>query len=113
MKNAAFIFCFASALMMKAQDVLDIPRISIIEFDGEVSEEEWGRIPKLPMIQHLPVLGVDPTEKTDVYFAYDDQYIYLAGRMYFDDVSELQNTTKQRDALEGSTEYFWARSRHI
>lgn len=106
MKSALFFFFASAFFTLIGQDILKIKKIEAMDFDGIVDETEWSAVPTLSLLQHQPVLGKEPTEKTDVYLAYDDQYLYLAGRMYYENPSNMQNTTKERDAFEGSTEYF-------
>jgi hypothetical protein len=85
---------------------MQVRRIENIEFDGIVDESEWANVPLLPLRQQNPIFDTNPTELSEVFFAYDDEYIYLAGRLYYEDPSTMQSTTKLRDANEGSTEYF-------
>ena len=60
----------------------------------------------MPVIMHSPTFGDDLTEETQMYLGYDEDYLYLAGRLYYKDINNLQSTSKKRDAMEGSTEYF-------
>lgn len=90
-----------------AQDEYVVNRLSHpLQFDGIVSEQEWEGIDPLPVIMHSPTFGGDLTEETQMYLGYDEDYLYLAGRLYYKDINNLQSTSKKRDAMEGSTEYF-------
>lgn len=58
-----------------------------IKVDGILSEEAWKSEGFGGFVQSDPHDGEDPTEKTLVWLAYDDQAIYVAARM-FDSVPE-------------------------
>ncbi len=93
-------------LMVSSQDFLQLAYLqNSLDFDGIVNESEWQHVEGLPLVQHQPVFGKEPTEETDIFVGYDDQYLYLAARMYYRDPGDMQNTTKKRDAMVGSTEY--------
>jgi len=77
-----------------------------IDFDGWVTEEEWGEVPLMPYEMQLPSLGGTPSQLTEARLAYDDEYIYFAGRMYDDDMDAMMAKTKRRDALTGVTQFF-------
>ena len=90
-----------------AQDEYVVKRLSIpLQFDGRVEDSEWQGFKPLPLTMHAPTFGGDLTEETQMYLGYDEDYLYLAGRLYYKDINDLQSTSKKRDAMEGSTEYF-------
>jgi len=54
-----------------------------INIDGILDEEVWQGKPSVDFfIQRDPVEGVEPSQKTVVYIAYDDDALYVAARMY-------------------------------
>ncbi|MBK8562229.1 MAG: carbohydrate binding family 9 domain-containing protein [Saprospiraceae bacterium] len=77
-----------------------------VNLDGHVDEAAWDAVPTIHFIQQIPQYGQPSTERSDIFLAYDDQYLYMAGRMYLSDSSLYRATTYKRDALEGSTDYF-------
>ncbi len=77
-----------------------------VNFDGHVDEATWDAVPPTPFIQQVPQYGQPPSERSDIFLAYDDEYLYMAGRMYLSDSSLYRGTTFKRDATEGSTDYF-------
>lgn len=77
-----------------------------VSFDGRVDEAAWESVTPTKMEQQLPNFGLPPTERSEVFLAYDDDYLYLAGRFFLSDSSLYRATTYKRDALEGSTDYF-------
>ena len=92
---------------LSADDILEVRRLtSPIQFDGWVEEEEWGHIEVFDLKMQVPNLNAEPTEITEIRLAYDDEYIYLAGRMFESDIANMMANTKKRDALTGSTQWF-------
>jgi len=108
MNILAYIFCLLVFISKTiAQEPFIVPRLSApLVFDGVVNGQEWEGIEPLPVIMHSPTFGGDLTEETQMYLGYDEDYLYLAGRLYYKDINNLQSTSKKRDAMEGSTEYF-------
>ena len=90
-----------------AQERLVIQRLTApVQFDGISNEDAWKHIDPLPMIMHAPVFGKQPTEKTEVFLAYDDIYLYMAGRLYQTDPEMVQATSKKRDFMGPNSDWF-------
>src|ERR1035437_3306029 len=54
-----------------------------ITIDGILDEAAWQGAPSVDLfIQRDPVEGVEPSQKTVVYVAYDDNALYFAARMF-------------------------------
>jgi hypothetical protein len=54
-----------------------------ITIDGILDETVWQGNPSVDLfIQREPVEGIEPSQKTAVYIAYDDDALYIAARMY-------------------------------
>jgi hypothetical protein len=53
-----------------------------IHIDGIFTESVWQRAGTTGFLQLEPVEGAQPTERTEVWVAYDDDAIYVAARMY-------------------------------
>ncbi len=80
------------------QPPIEIKRLDgTIEFDGMPFEEAWEAVEPFPMTQQLPNYGAEPTEHTEVRITYDDEYIYLGGRLYDSDPEGIHPATYQRD----------------
>jgi len=45
----------------------------------------------------IPNFGSEPSESTEVLLGYDDDYLYVAGRLYDSEPSKIQSTSLQRD----------------
>lgn len=77
-----------------------------IVLDGMSTEPAWQEIRPLPLITQTPIFGKPPSEKTVVLAAYDDHYLYLAGRLYDSEPSGIQGTSKRRDDLGPGNDWF-------
>lgn len=74
---------------------------SKIEFDGVVNEAAWDAVQPIPMFMFSPGFLAPLTERTDVRIAHDDRYLYVAGRLYDSDVTQIRTNTFYRDAYSG------------
>lgn len=89
----------------QADSLFRLPRIEGILFDGHVDEPAWERIPPVPLVQYEPNAGAQPTEKTEIRFAYDDEYFYGSIRAYDRDPSGIRGNSLYRDRLAGSDHF--------
>ncbi|MFB0565279.1 MAG: DUF5916 domain-containing protein [Candidatus Aminicenantaceae bacterium] len=95
------------ALPEEKKEQLVLQRISgPVTLDGFSDEEAWKGIKPLPMVMHLPNFGNPPTEETVALIGFDDEYLYVAGRLYDKEPSKIMAMSKKRDYLEGNTEWF-------
>lgn len=76
-----------------------------VKLDGVIDEHAWESIPALPMIQHLPRFGERPSERTEIRVAYDDDYIYMAARLYDSHPEGILAGGMQRDRLSLSNDW--------
>lgn len=83
-----------------------IRRTGPISIDGILSEQEWHRAGIDRFTQHDPVEGSQPTEKTEVWIAYDDAAIYIAARMYDRAPDSIVARMGRRDA-DLSSDWFY------
>jgi len=77
-----------------------------ITLDGIIDEEQWLNIEPLPLVMHSPTFKGELTQRTEIRLAFDDDYLYVSGRMYDDDAEAIQANSKKRDAQTPSTEWF-------
>ena len=78
-----------------------------ISLDGAVDEPVWSTaIPATGFVQRDPVEGVAPTERTEVFVLYDDDYLYIGAILYDSDPSGIKAFQKQRDAGLGTDDRF-------
>lgn len=69
--------------------------------DGLSNEPGWQRISTLPFFVLQPVWGQTPTEKTELKVAYDDHYLYVAGRNYAQEPGKIVSRNLVRDGWRG------------
>ena len=74
-----------------------------ININGKLSEEFWQYAePATGFIQKDPIQGAEPSQKTDVYFLYDDNNLYIGARMHRDDPETIQAYVARRDNMGNS-----------
>ncbi|MCB9272844.1 MAG: carbohydrate binding family 9 domain-containing protein [Lewinellaceae bacterium] len=92
---------------LTGQEIVDATRLSgTIAIDGVLDENAWLDVVPLPYKMQVPLFGVEPSERAVVLLAYDDEYLYLGGKLYLSSASYLRPTTYKRDAMDGTTDYF-------
>ena len=79
-----------------------IPRItSSPEIDGIIEDEEWaGAFQTKEMLQTSPGNNTEPTEKTEVFMASDQDNIYIAARCYYQNIESMRLHHCSRDEME-------------
>ncbi|MDH5386464.1 MAG: hypothetical protein OEY18_17320, partial [Candidatus Aminicenantes bacterium] len=98
---------FATFLRADSPGRLVIRRVdSPIKLDGLIDEPAWENLEPLPHVEHAPNFGEEPSERTVVFVGFDDDYLYLAGRLYVSDPSFIQGPTKKRDTTTPSNDFF-------
>jgi len=101
------------SLPLKSDDLIKflkqyvIPRIhEKVILDGMSNEPAWKNIKPLDFVMHRPHFGQPPSEKTEVLIAYDEEYLYVAGRLYDQEPDKIQANSKKRDSSDPSSEWF-------
>jgi len=88
-------------------DQLVLPRINgPVTLDGLSNEPAWEGIESFPVVMHMPNFGAEPSERTEILVAYDDDFLYVAGRLYDREPSKIQANSKKRDSQDPSSEWF-------
>lgn len=104
------IFTFLFLLLTfttRAQDNVKIPALSSeIEFNGLVNEPAWKMSQKLPLVMHFPVYNNPPSEQSEVYMTFDNDYLWIGAILYYDDVSNIVSTSKKRDEESENSDSF-------
>ncbi len=77
-----------------------------ISLDGLSNEEAWEDIIPFNPVMQRPVFGEEPSEKTEILLAYEDDYLYVAGRLYDKEPDKILGTSYKRDAGNASSEWF-------
>ncbi|MDZ7756733.1 DUF5916 domain-containing protein [Rhodohalobacter sp.] len=71
--------------------------------DGTMTETGWGKANMATgFTQHTPNTGEPASQKTEVCFLYDDDYLYIGARMYDDNPDQIAATLFRRDGNEYS-----------
>lgn len=104
------LFPFASITSVSGQageTYLEIPRIKgNVVFDGICNEASWDSIPGIPMTMFKPNHGSSPTERSDIFVSFDDEYFYVGARLYYQNGSTIRSTSKKRDGADGGGDNF-------
>ena len=88
----------AQNLESKINEPIKIKRIkSPVELDGLSNEPSWEGIESFPMLMRTPNFGNEPSERTEILMVYDDDYLYVAGRLYDSEPLKIQSTSFKRD----------------
>lgn len=91
---------FVSISLLAQMPKQNIQRLaSPIEFDGKVSNEEWGSVDTLSLISHWPSYSETPNVRTLFRVAYDDNFLYFSAVCY-DKPGQRQGPTFERDRWE-------------
>ena len=79
-----------------------LPRLNApIVLDGPSQEPAWEAIAPLPLTMFEPVFGGEPTERSEIRVAYDDTYVYAAGRLYDSEPAGMRGNSLYRDRYSG------------
>jgi len=72
-----------------------------IRLDGVVDEAAWTGTEPMQMTMFQPTAGAPPVQRTEFWLAYDDEYVYAAGRMHVLDRGNIRANSLTRDRLSG------------
>lgn len=108
MKMTLTIFMIIlSSFDVLASDAEPVSKISAaFQFDGKVEANEWEHVAPLNMTVRSPSYGAEPTERTVIKLAYDENYIYLSGALYDSEPHKILANAKERDGGSPSTGWF-------
>lgn len=82
------------------EEPLKIKRInSTVTFDGNPFEDEWQGLTLFTLVMHRPNYGNEPSEKSEVFIGYDDEYLWIGARLYMHDASKIFTSSKRRDEM--------------
>ncbi len=107
------VFLFVS--LLNAEDIqesslpvqMTLPRINgPVTLDGMSDEPAWDGIRPFSFVQMEPNFGIEPSEPTEVLVAYDDRYLYMAGRLFDREPEKIFSNSKQRDSGNPACEWF-------
>lgn len=78
----------------------------LVALNGMSDEPAWEGIEPLPVVMHIPNFGNIPSERTEILMAYDDDFLYIASRLYDSEPSKIQAPSKKRDSMMPSNDWF-------
>ncbi|MHC4233547.1 MAG: carbohydrate binding family 9 domain-containing protein [Planctomycetota bacterium] len=88
------------------EGLLLLPRIrGDVELDGLSDEAAWGGIAPFPLTMYTPTFKAPLTERTEICVAYDDHYLYVAGRFYDSEPAGIQVNSLYRDRMSGDDNF--------
>ncbi|MBP1659428.1 MAG: putative rane associated hydrolase [Candidatus Aminicenantes bacterium] len=100
---------------VQVRDILRLPRTERIvvtrvkgpiTLDGLSGEPGWAGIPPLCMVMQAPTFGEACSERSEALLGYDEEFVYVAGRLFDGDPEGIQAPTKKRDAMIANTDWF-------
>jgi len=98
---------FLSPEAVIAQESLKIAQISgNVDFDGYPFEEAWNETTQFPMIVSSPNFGTEPSEISEVMIGYDQEYLWIAARLFSKNPSNITSTSKKRDEESRNSDSF-------
>ncbi|NCW45407.1 MAG: hypothetical protein EBV77_08030 [Gemmatimonadaceae bacterium] len=84
-----------SAKVARATRVTRAPRI-----DGRLDEALWAGVrPIDDLVQRQPREGAAPTERSEIFIAYDDEALYIGARLHRVRPQEISRTFTRRDGF--------------
>ena len=105
-KIIVHILIIVSVTGYAQNNVLKATKInSKIIIDGVVNESAWESAKPLDITQKVPNAGAPPTQKTEIRIVYDNEYLYLSGRMYDNEPNKINANSKKRDDFTENTEW--------
>jgi hypothetical protein len=72
-----------------------------VEVDGNPNEPVWEQVPSLPLTMYAPVFRGNPSQRSVIKVAYDDEHFYAAGWFYDDDAGGIRINSLYRDRWNG------------
>lgn len=80
-----------------------------LDLDGKVDEEFWLAIPPSGDFRMtVPIEGGEPTQKTEIRIAFDDENLYISAILYDTDPSGIKAFQMKRDAgLRTDDRFMW------
>jgi hypothetical protein len=99
--TAAFLMCASAILVSQSKPshltIEAVRATEPINVDGILSESVWQRPGLTNFTQQRPFEGAAPTQKTEVWVAYDEEAIYVAARMYDSSPDSIIQVLGRRD----------------
>lgn len=96
----------ATPVVGQSPGPVTIPRLTgAVSLDGASTEAAWDGLPALTMTTYEPTFGAPPSERTEVRIAHDGTYLYVAGRFYDSQPSQVRAQSLTRDRVDGDDQF--------
>ncbi|HEY6211650.1 MAG TPA: DUF5916 domain-containing protein, partial [Vicinamibacterales bacterium] len=92
------------ALLLAATLAQPLPLTRIttpITIDGDMSDEAWRAVPPLPLTMYLPTYRGQPSQRTEIRVAYDDEAFYAGAWCFDTKPSGIRINSLYRDRWNG------------
>lgn len=100
--SSLLLLALFSPVHLQANGPVALPRLSgAIALDGVIDEPAWAQIAPLPLVMYQPAYRGDMPEHTEIRVAYDDEAIYMAGRLYHNNGDDIRGNSLYRDFWSG------------
>ena len=101
------IFILTSVSFSLAQNQMIIQKINNkVILDGLSNEPAWEGIEPVTYVMHRPNFGAEPTERAEVFICYDNENLYVAGRLYDSEPDKIASFSKKRDSGNPNCQWF-------
>ncbi|MDX1618754.1 MAG: DUF5916 domain-containing protein [Balneolaceae bacterium] len=81
---------------------MSVPKLpEPLVFDGKLNEPFWEDYQPLDMVMYQPVYKGEKSEEDEIYLVYDEEYVYLAARLYYDNTADIRANSLFRDQFSG------------
>ncbi|MEO7294124.1 MAG: sugar-binding protein, partial [Ginsengibacter sp.] len=96
---AILLFIFSKSFPQNLADrVIAVRATTPIKLDGKLIDEAWSSTPALnDFMQVRPKAGNEPSEKTEIKFLYDDNYLYVGIKAFDKEPQKILSNNLLRD----------------
>ncbi|MCA9735051.1 MAG: carbohydrate binding family 9 domain-containing protein [Deferribacteres bacterium] len=96
-----------SPIMAQIDSTLSIYRFQKAPaFDGIPEDLEWHNATSLPLVSSYPNENGIPSEKTEIRIGYTEEFIFVGGSFFNQNISDLQANSLTRDKAASSDDMF-------
>ena len=74
--------------------------------DGKLDEAVWNEASVFPLIVHSPNFGAEPSERSEVMIAYNQEFLWIGARLFSKDPGNITSTSKKRDEQSRNSDQF-------
>jgi len=100
------ISIYSQTQILRSKNVTAYRTKEKIKIDGKLTENIWGAKPVTNFTQLEPDEGKPAKQKTKVWVAYDESYLYIAAKLYDTNANLIDKALMRRDNLVESDWFF-------